>query len=174
MNSVCRRFRFASRSSTVDNELGFVLVKFAEPMLGLFRTLDQQISSVDPSNASVAATLTPLVESLIVLSKIFLALTSPELADLVGDHVAEYFSIFHKYLHYNAPILAATDDETPGPLDRLRSVICEIVDLFSSKYPLQFPMMDQFVSSIWALLMQTGKEARHDMVPTLRSYDLSI
>lgn len=121
--------------------------------------MDQQIGAT-----ADGALLAVLLESLTVLSRTFYSLISIELADLIGDNLNAYLEIFYRYLSYTHPTLLAQLDDKPGPLEDIRAVICEIVDLLTSKYASDFTMLDQFVGGIWQLLMATGPQPRNDTV----------
>ena len=56
------------------------------------------------------------------------------------------------------------DDETPGPLQKIRASICEIAELYAQKYLEEFPQLGSFVNGIWNMLTTVGPGTREDVV----------
>ena len=60
------------------------------------------------------------------------------------------------------------DDETPGPLQKIRASICEIAELFAQKYSEVFTQLDVFVEGVWNMLSSVGPGIREDVVSSLQ------
>lgn len=56
------------------------------------------------------------------------------------------------------------DDEAPGPLQKIRSSICEIAELYAQKYLDAFPQLGIFVNGVWTMLTTVGPGTREDVV----------
>jgi exportin-2 (importin alpha re-exporter) len=70
-----------------------------------------------------------------------------------------------KYLSWERPELKGDDDdETPGPLQKIRASICEIAELFANKYSEAFPQLGSFVDGVWKMLTTVGAGTRDDVV----------
>ncbi len=73
--------------------------------------------------------------------------------------------------HFNAlittsmPLIDTDDDEEAGPLELVKSQICEVVGMFAQKYDEDFsPYLSSFVQSIWNLLISTDTRPKHDLL----------
>lgn len=60
--------------------------------------------------------------------------------------------------------LKSQSDDEAGPLEKVKTSICEIVDLYAKKYEDVFTSLPQFVEAVWKLLPATGSEPRNDLV----------
>lgn len=56
------------------------------------------------------------------------------------------------------------DDETPGPLQKVRASICEIAELYTQRYVEVFAQLGDFVNGAWNMLTTIGPQPREDMV----------
>jgi len=63
------------------------------------------------------------------------------------------------------PVVDTDDDEEAGPLELIKSQICEIVGMFAQKYDEDFSSyLPSFVQSIWNLLISTDSRPKHDLL----------
>ena len=60
--------------------------------------------------------------------------------------------------------MSQDDDEAPGPLQKIRASICEIVELYAQKYLDAFPQLGSFVNGVWNMLTTVGPGTREDVV----------
>ena len=56
------------------------------------------------------------------------------------------------------------DDEETGIIEKTKTSICEIIDLYAKRYEEVFPKLPQFVETIWELLTHYGLEPKYDLV----------
>jgi exportin-2 (importin alpha re-exporter) len=114
-------------------------------------------------NASNKMALSILLENLLLLVKIFYSLNSQDLPEFFEDHMSKFMEFFHKYLVFqNAEITAETEDA--GVLEKIKTTICEIIDMYASRYESDFKQLPQFVEIIWTLLTTTSIEPRNDVL----------
>ncbi|RKP12976.1 Cse1-domain-containing protein, partial [Piptocephalis cylindrospora] len=140
-------------------EINLVLEHFCEPLLRLLVRTDELI---DASAGDLRA-LNLLMRAMELQAMIFQDLSSKDLPPFMEDNMAQFMQIWHKYLTYTNPVLEAdADEDHPGPMEMVRTAICGIVELYTIKYGEDFPMVTQFIDSIWKLLSTTGKDARFD------------
>ena len=72
---------------------------------------------------------------------------------------------FHTLLTTDNKLLETDDDEETGPLELVKSEICEVVGMFAQKYDEDFSeYLPRFVQSIWNLLVTTDSKPKHDML----------
>ena len=65
----------------------------------------------------------------------------------------------------NMPLIDTDDDEEAGPLELVKSQICEVVGMFAQKYDDDFSVyLPSFVQSIWNLLVTTDSRPKHDLL----------
>ncbi|KAI9492718.1 Cse1-domain-containing protein [Zychaea mexicana] len=113
-------------------------------------------------NVANAEALKPLSQSLILLIKIFYDLNCQDLPEFFEDNMDKFMEFFQYYLVYNNQYLQIDDDEEAGPLERIKTGICEILELYTQKYEEDFRHMDGFFSITVQLLMSLGQEAKYD------------
>lgn len=97
----------------------------------------------------------------------------------MGDSTQEGWLL--KYLSWERPELKGDvrdtydtankqdDDDSPGPLQKIRASICEIAELFAQKYSEDFPQLGNFVNGVWQMLTTIGPNTREDVVRFLLS-----
>lgn len=133
--------------------------EFCPTYLEFFKAIDQMVDQ----NSTDVKVLGTLLETMLLLVKIFLSLNSQDLPEFFEDHMEEFMTFFHKYLVYQNPILPV-DEAEAGPLEKIKSVICEIIDLYAMRYESDFKMLPKFVEVIWTLLTTTSNEPRNDVL----------
>ncbi|RKP23349.1 Cse1-domain-containing protein, partial [Syncephalis pseudoplumigaleata] len=97
-------------------------------------------------------------------AKVFYNLNAQDLPEFFEDHMAEFMTIFRKYLLYANPIVETQDADEAGPLEKLRASICEIVDLYAKRYAEEFKMMQEFITIIWTMLTKLSLEPKNDIL----------
>ncbi len=86
------------------------------------------------------------------------------------DHFAEaklepWMQHFNALITTSMPLIDTDDDEEAGPLELVKSQICEVVGMFAQKYDEDFsPYLSSFVQSIWNLLISTDTRPKHDLL----------
>ncbi|KAG9304522.1 hypothetical protein G9A89_020086 [Geosiphon pyriformis] len=123
-------------------------------------TIDVLITQ-NSANGSLIGILT---QTLLFLTKIFYDLNCQDLPPFFEDHIEECMNIFHKYLTYSNPFLESSDENEAGPLEKVKSSICEVVSLYTGKYEDTFTMLPKFVETIWTLLTTTRLEQKYDVL----------
>lgn len=119
--------------------------------------------------AGDASTLTLLFQTLFLLNKIFYSLNAQDLPEFFEDHMEECMALFQKYLVYSNPVLMTQDEDEAGWLEKVKASICEIIDLYATKYEEDFKRLPQFVETVWNLLTNIGLESKNDYVLLLFS-----
>ena len=94
----------------------------------------------------------------------FFSLTSQDLPDEFADEkLVPWMTHFHSLLTTTDKLLETDDDNEAGPLELVKSQICEIAAMFAQKYDEDFSTyLPQFVQSIWNLLVSTDIKPKHD------------
>ena len=121
------------------------------------------IDGLVDQNLNNGPLLKQLFELLLLCTKIFLSLNCQDLPEFVEDNQDKFMVIFQKYLAFKSPLLQADDDEA-GPEEKLKTEICEVIDLFATKYEEDFKRLKDFVQAVWVLLSSTGLEIKNDLV----------
>ena len=160
-NSILKRFRYKVRSDDLYTDLAYVLQRLQAPLLTLFKTIGAAIDSY----ANDAAQLKPRFDSLRSICRIFYSLNWQDLPEYFEDHMNEWMTEFAKYLNYKNPLLVDEDEE--DPIDKLQAAIINNLYLYADKDEEPFiPFLSDFTSLVWNLLMNTSKEAKHDILAT--------
>lgn len=118
-------------------------------------------------NSNDKAALQVLARSLVLLIKIYYDLNCQDLPEFFEDNLPVFVQFFQKYLVYHNPLLVTDDEEEEGPLEQIKTGICYILELYSSRYEDAFPQLDQFVPVVVALLNNAGAEPKYDAVRSL-------
>ncbi|KAI8903551.1 Cse1-domain-containing protein [Gorgonomyces haynaldii] len=156
-HSIFKRWRHQFRSDTLYIEIKFVLEQFAPAYLSFFQEIDKLVDA----NQGNAQALAPLLETVLLLCKLFLSMNSQDLPEFFEDHQAEFMHLLAKYLNYANPNLASDPDEA-GTIEKTKSVICEIIDLYARQYEEDFKGLNEFVKMVWVLLTTVTTEKRYD------------
>ena len=107
-----------------------------------------------------------LFNSLLLIAKVFLSLTSQELPDQFAEkNLTPWMQQLHALLTTDNKLLETDEDEEAGPLELLKSQICEIVAMFAQKYDEDFSeYLPRYVQSTWNLLITTDTKPKHDVL----------
>ncbi|KAJ3191341.1 Exportin-2 [Irineochytrium annulatum] len=158
-HSIFKRWRHQFKSDKLFTEIKLVLAIFAEPFLQLFQATDAAIEANQTSREAMEV----LYNCLLLMSRIFYSLNSQDLPEYFEDNQDKFMPLLQKYLVATYPVLT-TDNDEPGPLEKVKTSICEIVDLYCSKYEEDFKMLPSFVETTWGILTTTGLETKNDML----------
>ncbi len=107
-----------------------------------------------------------LFSSLLLICKIFFSLTTQELPDHFAEKNLEpWMQHFHALVTTDNKLLETDDEEEAGPLELVKSQVCEICGMFAQKYDEDFSeYLPRFVQSIWNLLITTDNKPKHDLL----------
>ena len=95
----------------------------------------------------------------------FYSLTAQELPDHFVDNLKMWMTHFHSLLSADIKLLETDDEEEAGPLELVKTQICEVASMFAQKYDEDFnEFLPLFVQSVWQLLVTTDIRAKHDML----------
>ncbi|KAJ3146665.1 importin-alpha export receptor [Geranomyces variabilis] len=159
-HSTFKRYRAAVRSNALFTEIKFVIDQFATAFLELVKTVDAAITA---STANPQA-LQPMFQEMTLLTRIFYDLNFQELPEWFEDNQEAFMSIFRKYLTYQNAALQSDDDSEIGPIERLQTAICEVLDLYAKKYEDDFVSLRQCVDIIWHLMISAGSQPKFDLL----------
>ncbi|KAJ3230620.1 importin-alpha export receptor [Chytriomyces hyalinus] len=157
-HSIFKRWRHQFRSNELFTEINLVLTEFAAPYLAFFQATDALVDQ----NAGNPKALAVLFNTILLLTKIFYSMNCQDLPEFFENNHNACMSLFKKYLLYKNPALETSDDEEAGPIQKVQASICEIIDLYGSKYDEDFTTLPQFVETVWGLLTATGLEPKND------------
>uniref|UniRef100_H2YJL6 Exportin-2 n=1 Tax=Ciona savignyi TaxID=51511 RepID=H2YJL6_CIOSA len=161
-HSLFKRYRHEFRSDKLWTEIKHVLNTFAAPLTELFvNTL-----KLAEQNSSNVENLRVLFSSLVLITKVFYSLNYQDLPEYFEDNMETWMTHFHALFFYYAIILFfLQDDEEAGLVELLKSQICDNVALYAQKYDEEFAkFLPQFVTAVWNLLVNTGKEVKYDLL----------
>lgn len=107
---------------------------------------------------------------------IFHDLSAQDLPPIFEDNLATLSALFIKYLSFTRPELAGESDDAitpeqgeedetqPGPLELIRTEVCEIAELYAHRYLDTFTALPQFVQAIWEMLGNCGPLRKYDQL----------
>lgn len=160
-HAIFKRWRPLFRSDSLFTEINHVLERFTAPFLKLFESTDTLITQ----NVNNKDALKELFQTLNLIVKLSFDLNCQDLAPIFEENLPTIMAIFHKYLTYTNPLLVTDDDDEAGALERTKSGICELLQLFVGKYEDVFGvMLKNFANSTWTLLTDLGSEPKYDIL----------
>ncbi|KXN81986.1 Importin-alpha re-exporter [Leucoagaricus sp. SymC.cos] len=179
-HSIFRPWRAQVRSDPLFTVINFVLSKFMNPFLGLFRQTSQLLLSTPPST-----NYSQIAQAMVFLLDIFYDLTCQDLPPAIEDSYAEFFGdngCFFGFLDWDpaelrqdviVDSLFQPDDVAPSLPAQVKTVILEIAEvggrivlnvavfvdalqkLFIKLYPDQLqksPAVEKVVQKVWSLV----------------------
>lgn len=159
VNSICKRFRFVSKSDELYMVLVHCLKYFQEPLLLVYKSNGEIIKKM---NTDVEV-LKVALESQRLMTRIFFSLAWQDLPEYFEDHLSDWMNLFLEFLSYQNALMISQDECEPGPVDKLHSAIIENLNLFASKYEEEFSTyLGGFSQIVWELLMHIGSEPKFD------------
>ncbi|KAI5820061.1 Cse1-domain-containing protein [Pyronema omphalodes] len=160
-HAIFKRWRPLFRSDALFTEINHVLSKFTPRFLQLLQSTDALIQQ----NQNNQAALKELFQTLNLIVKLAYDLNCQDLAPAFEENLSSIMGVFHQYLTYTNPLLVTDDDDEAGPLERTKSGICELLQLFAGKYEDAFgELLQNFANSTWTLLTQLGPESKYDIL----------
>ena len=98
-------------------------------------------------------------------AKIFNSLNAQDLPEFFEDNLNVWMPNFIELLSLDDKLLGNEADDEPGPLQELKSEICENASQYASKYSEEFtPYLPNFVDRVWNLLTTTPSNAKYDIL----------
>ena len=105
------------------------------------------------------------IETMNLLVKIFYDLSCQDLPPIFENKLQAVTALLHKYLTYENPLLITDDNSESGPLEFVKSGICEAMTLYMQRYEDVFGDLCQpFITSAWNLLTSIGPETKYDIL----------
>src|SRR5450432_657047 len=100
-----------------------------------------------------------------LLVKLFYDLSCQDLPPTFEEHLQPIAALLQKYLTYENPLLNTADDSEAGPLEFVKTGICEVLVLYVQKYDEDFgPLLQPFITNVWNLLTTVGSETKYDIL----------
>lgn len=160
-HSIFRRWRPLFRSDELFTEINHVLGRFATPFLQLLESTDAQIDA----NSTNAAVLRQHFTTLNLMMQLFFDLSCQDLPPMFEENLSKIATLFDKYLKYDNPILVTDDDAENGPMENVKTGICEVMVLWVQKYEDAFgPLLQPFITTVWNMLTTVGPETKYDLL----------
>ncbi|XP_002130634.2 exportin-2 [Ciona intestinalis] len=160
-HSLFKRYRHEFRSDKLWTEIKHVLTTFAAPLTELF----VNTVKLAEQHSADKESLKVLFSSLVLISKVFYSLNYQDLPEFFEDNMETWMKHFHALLTTDNAILHTQGEEEAGLVELLQSQICDNVALYAQKYDEEFAkFLPQFVTAVWNLLVNTGKEVKYDLL----------
>ncbi|KAI8071011.1 exportin-2-like protein [Gongronella butleri] len=157
-HSIFKKWRSQFKCDELFSEIKYVLDGFCPKYLVLFQVTDSMIDR----HADNAAALAVLSQSMLLLVKIYYDLNCQDLPEFCEDNLPFFSSMFKKYLVYDNPLMTTDDDEEAGMLEKIKTSICEVIELYAQRYYEDFPQLSEFLPTIFQLITNASPEAKHD------------
>lgn len=109
--------------------------------------------------------LKELFTTLNLMIKLFYDLSCQDLPPIFEENLPAITTVLHKYLTYDNPLLSTDDEGDAGPLELVKSGICEVLILYVQKFEDELGAhLGAFVTSSWNLLTTIGPETKYDIL----------
>lgn len=163
-NSIFKSFRYVGRTDELYKVILYTLERIQAPLLTLFIETGKAVDAF----AGDPAQLTPRLEALRTMNRIFFSLNYQDLPEFFEDHIQEWMGQFAKYLDYKNPCVTDNDEENePSPIDNLQASIVANLALYADKDEEPFlPYLPKFTQLVWGLLMNISSYKKHDTLAT--------
>lgn len=100
-----------------------------------------------------------------LLVKLFYDLSCQDLPPTFEEHLQPITVILQKYLTYENPLLNTDDDSEAGPVEYVKTGICEALVLYVQKFEEEFgAYLQPFITDVWNLLTTIGPETKFDLL----------
>ncbi|XP_046386713.1 exportin-2 [Ischnura elegans] len=160
-HSLFKRYRHEFKSQQLWTEIKLVLDTFARPLTDLF-VATMNLTTVHANNVDA---LKVIYSSLTIICKVFYSLNFQDLPEFFEDNMSTWMTNFHTLLNTDIKELRTEEDEEVGPLEMLKSQVCDNVSLYAQKYDEEFqPFLPQMVTDVWNLLVTTGSQPKYDVL----------
>lgn len=160
-HAIFRRWRSLFRSDALYSEINLVLSKFAVPLLELLQKVYAML--VDP--ATPAVNVTPLASCLVLLLQLFYDLSAQDLPPQFEDAIPTLSPMFTHLLKFSRPELVGDEDDlAPSLMDKIRSSVCEIFELYAKRYLDVLPQLPEYVQAVWDMLATYGPSEKYDVI----------
>ncbi|EJD41525.1 importin alpha re-exporter [Auricularia subglabra TFB-10046 SS5] len=164
-HSIFVRWRSETRSNKLFSDINYVLSRFMEPFLGIFRQTATLL--LQPQKA---ADLAVLAQTQVVLVTLFYDLTCQDLPPALEDAHLEFFGPgtgwFIRFLAWDPPELAADpEDTTPSLPSQLKTVVLEVAQLYANLFGetlTENGVIQNFVQAVWELVGSGQRAAVSD------------
>ncbi|CAL8104219.1 unnamed protein product [Calicophoron daubneyi] len=176
-----KRYRHECRSDDLFREMKTVIEQFGVPLTELAKNLLSLV--VGDQRITDATRLVGVFQCLLLVCKIFLSLNCQDLPEFFEDHIEEWMTIFRSLLQIDQSVMQLVDSAVvPGGgiwrgdgdslsgggsvlVEQVKSQVCDNASLYTSKYEEEFaPYLPGFVTDVWEMLMNTGGQAKYDML----------
>eukprot|EP00118_Oscarella_pearsei_P025556 m.308373 g.308373 ORF g.308373 m.308373 type:complete len:973 (+) comp43881_c0_seq1:68-2986(+) len=160
-HSLFRRYRHELKSQELWLEIKLVLDKFCIPLTQLF----QNLMALAGQHSADPVALKIIFSSLTLVCKIFFSLNYQDLPEFFEDNMATWMDNFYTLLTSQNQLLQSEDEDEAGPLELIKSQICDNVAMYAQKYDEEFePYLARFVTAAWELLVNTGPQIKYDLL----------
>ncbi|KAL2911349.1 importin-alpha export receptor [Polyrhizophydium stewartii] len=159
VHAIFKRWRHQFRSDALFTEIVMTLDIFAEPYLQFFKAIDAMVDS----NRDNKAALTQLLEIVLLLEKIFYSCNCHDLYSVFEESIDVTLNLMRKYLSYSNPVIDS-DPEEAGPIEKVRAMACENIELYARMYVEDFKRLPEFIELVWTLLTTTTGDPKNDVL----------
>lgn len=160
-HSLFKRYRYEFKSQVLWLEIKHVLDNFAHPLTRLF----EATMELAESHKNNPTALKVIFSSLTLIAKLFYSLNYQDLPEYFEDNMNIWMKHFLTLLTTDQKLLQTNEDEEAGLLEQLKSQICDNIALYAQKYDEEFQkFLPDFVTAVWHLLTNTGKQVKYDLL----------
>jgi exportin-2 (importin alpha re-exporter) len=161
-HAILQHYRNVYKSEAVLRELLYILPLLQEPLLLVFRQLIEQLPQ---AQGAVQRRIMLAVQSAV---EIFHDLSAVDLPEHFEDHLKEWMEGFNHLFSFqtqSAHLLEdpSGSDEAPGALHCVQREVCEVYNLYCSRYEEEFkPFLDAVSQKVWETLTRLPNEPKYD------------
>lgn len=170
-HSIFKKYRNQYETEEFVDHINYIMKGFGGIMKELFGYFVVSIEKYQTNEKG----LKQLFICIEYLSEIYLTLNSVNLPAFCEENLKDFMGIFDKILNYNNPKIDDTTESKPDVLIRVKTILCEILNIYMEKYLEEFEQyIDGFTKTIWNLLTKTSQKMNYDSLISKSLYFLTI
>ncbi|OAA64503.1 chromosome segregation protein [Niveomyces insectorum RCEF 264] len=159
-HSIFVRWRPLFRSDELFREIIHVADTFGESYINALRQVHQQIEN----NKGNPELLKAWFENMTLLIEILYDLSCQDLPPIIESNLDFIMGLLQFYLTYASPDSTAENKEAPTVVEEVKTEICEVLQLYTTKYDEDFgKYTETFAHTVLNLVATTGTEQRYDI-----------
>lgn len=165
-----KHWRHEFRSDALYTEINMVLDKMAMPLLELL----QRVHAMLLDAATPSGAMAPLATCLMLLLQLFYDLSAQDLPPQFEDALPALSPIWTSLLSFSRrELVGDEDDVAPSALDKIRSSVCEIFELYAKRYLDVLPQLPEYVQAVWDMLGTYSAAEKYDVIVSKAIHFLS-
>mmetsp|Transcript_8968 Transcript_8968/g.18070 ORF Transcript_8968/g.18070 Transcript_8968/m.18070 type:complete len:468 (-) Transcript_8968:3-1406(-) len=164
LDALFERYRFQYRSDPLFLEIKYSLTHVHDPLLCFYQTTSASVLKGSMGTTELFIAL----EGVRLATSIFYSLSWQDIPEQIENNLQEWCKLYLCFLQFSCePVERSASPTEPTVIENIQVLIVDIMEMFVTKYDEEIrPVLEEFVSAIWNLLVQRGTQSRYDELVT--------